>query len=217
MMDINEKAILHIIQNDYLLPVTCVTELKSTRNTRHNDSIWTHMFSKCWVILKPPYLPGIIMNNFKSTIFIKIGPIGELKTTSIKQCLKRCHLIEGVHFFGRKWCETMTHISSSRTMFSHGRYYASHPATQLSIAEKIQELSPEIICSCKKPRFKVELVRVVHQGCIKPTTDHGTLELATLEMGKLQDWCMVIIFLSHLENNDALIAIYNIAKRTWTV
>ena len=35
-------------------------------------------------------------------------------------------------------------------MFSHGRYYASHPATQLSMAEEIEELSPEMICSRKK-------------------------------------------------------------------
>ena len=35
-------------------------------------------------------------------------------------------------------------------MFSHGRYYASHPATQSSMAEQIEELSPEMICSRKK-------------------------------------------------------------------
>ena len=149
-MDISQNAILHIIQNDDFLPATCVTELESTRNTRRNDSIWTHIFSKCWVILKPPDLPDIIMDAFKLAISIKIGPIGELKTTCIKQCLERCLFIEGVHFFGRKWCEAMTHISSSRTMFSHGRYYASHPATQSSMAEQIEELSPEMICSRKK-------------------------------------------------------------------
>ena len=38
-MDINENAILHIIQNDDFLPATCVTELESTRNTSRNDSI----------------------------------------------------------------------------------------------------------------------------------------------------------------------------------
>ena len=45
----------------------------------------------------------------------------------------------------------------------------------------------------------MELVHGVNQGCIKPTTDYGTLESTTLEKGKLQTWCMVIIFLSHLE------------------